>query len=125
MKHLIVALTLFTSLAWCQAKPKQSAVKNNGTTIPVSAKSCTAELDEKCPSPEWLASYLKMKKLQEPYTMPQDTQDLVSGIANRLQREVPPGFQWNEEKQRFVKIASSAPAPVPPAPAAAKPETQK
>jgi len=71
-------------------------------------KTCAAGLDEKCPSPEWLADFKRLKAMIDKYKMPKDEQDQASGIQQRLMKEIPAGYQWNEEKLKFVKIPAPA-----------------
>jgi hypothetical protein len=79
---------------------------------PVASLPCAAAPGDQCPPAAWIADLERVRQLQAPYTMPQDTQDLISGVLARLQRDIPAGFQWNESKRAWVKIAP----PVPQAP---------
>lgn len=133
MKNLIlIVLALTTVAAFAQQKPQPKSSK---------PYTCVAGPDEKCASDLWYAEYQKLRalvakyqippELAKKYQMPQDVQDQVNGWATRLAREVPAGYQWNEEKQRYTKIPTpqaaapenkppQSPAPSTPAPAERK-----
>jgi hypothetical protein len=73
---------------------------------------CVAGPNEQCASDEWYSDFQKLKTLQAPYQMPKEKQDMVAGMVQRLSRDIPAGYQWDEKKVRFVKQA------MPPAPSA-------
>jgi hypothetical protein len=50
--------------------------------------------------------------------MPKEKQDMVAGMVQRLSRDIPAGYQWDEKKVRFVKQT------MPPAPPPVQPPTQ-
>lgn len=108
MNRIVLCFLLFaTTLSFTQDKPKAK---------PTAAKpyTCVAGPDEVCASDLWYADYLKFKALgakyvipQEilkKYQMPQDVQDQIKGWGLRLASAAPKGFDWSEEKQRWVKI---------------------
>lgn len=111
MKRVIVAFVLGSIFLVAQTKaPAKPAAK---------PYTCEAGPDEKCPTQQWYADYKHLLKLQEPYVMPSDVRDLVNGIGMRLRATTPAGFEWSDEKGKFVK-AVPPPAPVvkqPPVPA--------
>ena len=72
---------------------------------------CSAGPNEICPSDLWVADYQKLVALRKKYTAPQDIQDMMAGMTNRLASQIPQGYGWDENKQRFVKT----PEPVKPA----------
>ena len=74
---------------------------------------CVAGPNEQCASDEWYADFQKLKTLQAPYQMPKEKQDMVAGMVQRLSRDIPAGYQWDEKKVRFVK-QSMPQAPVQP-----------
>jgi hypothetical protein len=112
--HRTLLIILLSSVCLAQSNSKPKAPPKPAEEKP---SKCVAELDEKCPTPEWMASYEHMKKLAAPYTpqppapMPQDIKDLVDGISGRLFREIPPGYDFNPQKEKFVKKAMPAQAP--------------
>jgi hypothetical protein len=121
MKLAATAFLLLSLSAFGQvAKPDKEAAH------PI-AHDCKAGQDEWCPPAEWWADYDHMKEigkpyimpkevqdhikqLQAPYVMPKDVADLANGIANRLAREIPSDFMWDESKQKAVKLAPTPPA---------------
>lgn len=76
---------------------------------------CVAGLDEQCASDLWYTDYQKLRGLQKQYNAPQEVADQMSGLAMRLNQQMPPGFNWDEGKQRFVRIPHPLSPVVPPA----------
>jgi len=81
--------------------------------IHASSYKCVAGPNEQCASDEWYSDFQKLKTLQAPYQMPKEKQDMVAGMVQRLSRDIPAGYQWDEKKVRFVK-QSMPQAPVQP-----------
>jgi hypothetical protein len=121
MKFLAALFILASALAVAQQKPKPAPAEK--------PYACVAGPDEQCASDLWFADYTKMvelrKQAQEAYAKSgaQEKFDLANGIDQRLGGQVPPGFRWDAEKKRFVKIASPA-ALAPPA-STKSPEVKK
>lgn len=93
-RNLLYLLILATAAAFAKDKPKTDASK---------PYSCVAGPGEECASDLWYADYLKWRDLTDKYKAPQEVQDQINGMALRLNQQIPPGFQWSEVKQRFVK----------------------
>ena len=108
-KLAMYALFSVAVMVWAKDK-KQDPPKNY---------SCVAGPGEQCASDLWIADYQKLKAFQEKYKAPQDIVDQMNGLAMRLNQSIPPGFMWDEAKQRFVK------KPEPPKPVSAEPEKPK
>ena len=83
------------------------------TRIHQASYHCVAGPNEQCASDEWYSDFQKLKTLQAPYQMPKEKQDMVAGMVQRLSRDIPAGYQWDEKKVRFVK-QSMPQAPVQP-----------
>lgn len=121
---LFVALALGTIFAFAalaqDAKPQFSKI----TKLEVKQASvkelkyvCFAGPDEVCASDLWVADYDRLRVLQKKYSPPQDVADQMAGMAQRLAQQIPPGYQWDDAKRRYVKIKPvipSQPQPVPP-----------
>ena len=84
---------------------------------------CVAGPNELCASDEWYSDFEKLKTLQVPYQMPKEKQDMVAGMVQRLSRDIPAGYQWDEKKVRFVRqpITQKFDAPNAPPPTAGPP----
>ena len=80
----------------------------NGITVP---SSCMAGVDEICPTADWYRDYQKLMALNAKYKIPQDQQDYINGLLARLRQAIPQGYDWNEDKRKFVK-KPVAPPPV-------------
>jgi hypothetical protein len=103
---IVIALMLAAGLATC-GQPKYT---------------CVAGPNEQCASDQWYADYQRLKKLQAPYVAPREVQEQLRGISTQLQMEIPPGYQWDEAKARFVKTAPpTQPSTLSPAPATVRP----
>lgn len=133
-RNLLYLLILATAAAAAQtSKTKPESIAGPGTVDPSSVPgaqavvsplakptkakattskpySCVAGPGEECASDLWYADYLKWRDLTDKYKAPQEVQDQINGMALRLNQQIPPGFQWSEVKQRFVK---SPPAQAP------------
>ena len=121
MKAAIVVLAAM-AMVGCVKQPPPQNISSSGNNSPnvvgnkgsvMVTTPCAAAPGDQCPPAAWIADLERVRQLQAPYTMPQDTQDLISGVLARLQRDIPAGYQWNESKRAWVKIAP----PVPQAPA--------
>lgn len=119
------------------------------SVYPTSAKvsldaPCVSGPTVQCPSPEFLKDFDHLQDINnlvhEIQSAPiseisklkpvqpagiQDYLDLSTGISMRLRQQIPPGFQWDQDKKEFVRMAPAAPQPVPPAPVPAKPAPKK
>jgi len=109
---VLLACNTFPSLG-CE---RTESVKASSTAV--AKYTCVAGPDEVCPSDLWVTDYQKMKAIMAPYVAPQEKQDLANGIAVRLNREIPPGYYFDEKKLRFVKaqVSTNAPIASPPTP---------
>jgi hypothetical protein len=101
-RNLLYLLILATAAAAAQDKPKAKK-----------PYSCSAGPDEVCPSDLWYADYLVWHATNMKYSVPKDVQDLQNGRAQRLNKEIPPGYEWSDAKQRFVKMKPQVPVPTP------------
>lgn len=113
----IICLLFLTTVSFGQAKK----VSHKPYT-------CVAGPNEVCPSDLWVKDFYRLRDLQNKWTPPQDTTDLMNGMIQRLSKEVPAGYTWNDEKLRFVKVTQDAPKPAPaptPAPTPAPAATEK
>lgn len=90
---------------------------------------CYAGAQEQCPTPSFLDEYKDMKSLNDELEAGKQSSavkrlitisDQLSGMRQRMQGEVPPGFTYSEDKGKFVAVARPTP-PVPPVPAVAAP----
>jgi len=99
---LLTSWALTLALASCNSRPKYTCVAGPG---------------EQCASDLWYADWQRLKAYQDKYKAPQEEQDRMVGLATRLQQQVPPGYDWDPKKERFVLkpvlSAPSAPQPVP------------
>jgi hypothetical protein len=90
---------------------------------------CTAGPGEICASDQFYKDYQHMLDLQEAVAKAQQSsgmrelqekQDLSTGIASRLAQQIPQGYAWDRNKERFVKPPTpSVPTPPPATPPAA------
>lgn len=121
-RNLLYLLILATATAAAaQGKPKPKPSTDPQTVIAAYASaveaeghkkpySCVAGPGEECASDLWYADYMKWHATQLKYSVPKDVQDLQNGRAQRLNSEIPPGYEWSDAKQRFVKKAPPVPA---------------
>ena len=83
-----------------------------GTPATLAPKAdCMAGVDEICPTADWYRDYQKLMALNAKYKIPQDQQDYINGLLARLRQAIPQGYDWNEDKRKFVK-KPVAPPPV-------------
>lgn len=75
--------------------------------------SCYAGVDEQCPPEAWMKDFQWLKEKQEKYRAPQDVIDQMNGVNQRLRQSIPPGYEWNEGKEKFVKTKAATPQPTP------------
>lgn len=75
--------------------------------------SCYAGVDEQCPPEAWMKDFQWLKEKQEKYRAPQDVIDQMNGVNWRLRESVPKGYDFNEQKMRFVKTKTPTPQPTP------------
>src|SRR6266852_800492 len=89
---------------------------------------CTPGPGEQCASEQFLKDYDKMvgirvrvqKDSQTPAIVEvQDRQDQLTGIIDRLSRQVPQGYSFDDRKRRFIALPAPPPVISSPAPAAA------
>lgn len=74
---------------------------------------CYAGVDEQCPPEAWMKDFQWLKEKQEKYRAPQDVIDQMNGVNQRLRQSIPPGYEWNEGKEKFVKTKAATPQPTP------------
>jgi hypothetical protein len=77
---------------------------------------CYAGPDEKCPDAEWLQGYDEIMAYQKKYSAPQEEQDRMNGVALRLNKTQPLGYDWDVKKRVWVKKPQVQVAPPPAAP---------
>jgi hypothetical protein len=84
------------------------------------ALSCVPTLVAQCPSQDFLRGYDHWKELREAIgtstgkesvTVTEQRGDEFNGLTNRLENLVPKGYQWDENKRRFIPIPVSAQSP--------------
>lgn len=107
MKMLYAIVALFCILL-------ASAVAQDNKPKKEAKYVCFAGPNEICPSDLWVADYEKLLALRKKYSAPQDIQDMMNGMGNRLAQQIPQGYGWDEKKQRFVKTEAPPVAAAPP-----------
>ena len=72
---------------------------------------CLAGPNEQCATEEWYSELQDLQALNKKYSPPADVQREMKEKLALLQSTVPQGYDWNDEKKKFVKRG----APVLPA----------
>ena len=115
----LTALLLLTMLiAGCTTKPQAPAAApaQSGAT-----STCSPSPTEQCPSDAWLADLAAWKALNADIAKDQQSDfiktlqgkvDRSVGIQQRMRLMVPQGFDWDDTKQRFVKVPPTIPTQV-------------
>ena len=82
---------------------------------------CLAGPNEQCATEEWYSELQDLQALNKKYSPPADVQREMKEKLALLQSTVPQGYDWNDEKKKFVKRAAppmpTVANPVPAAPA--------
>lgn len=110
---LVIALTSGAALLVSRHLPASAVPK------------CTAGPGELCPSDSFYRDFERWSKLKKKVEAQQDSSEAIdaqnqadefSGMTQRLVGQVPKGYDWSEEKRKFL-ARPAPPAPAPTAPA--------
>ena len=109
-----------------------ACVTNSAKSDPSPASTCQAAENELCPNQKFLDEYGYWQALGDKLNdfwrsdkgrEIQGEQDQLNGMAQRLSSEFPPGYQYDGNRKKFIRVQQSpqpqtaAPAPAaPPAP---------